>query len=959
MKPNSWSMRIPTLTLAATLGCLAHLELELQAAAANDSPASLERLFTLKVKPLLEEKCQGCHGDPTQEIKGGLDVTSRATLLKGGVDYPNPVVPGHPEQGVFMTAVRWEDPDLEMPPKENDRLSTEQVEQLERWIRGGAPWPDASRQAEIRAEEKERKVTEDGELVPTSGGLSEAWTFRRYAPEDLWAWRPLLPERKDFRGHVVDQGLQDRWKAEGVKPAPRANGRALVRRVFYDLIGLPPSPEEVEAFFQQQSENPEKAWQDLVESLLASPHYGERWAQHWLDVARYADTGGYSNDYERSNMWRYRDYVIRAFNEDKPYNQFVMEQLAGDELADASLRERVPDEATYLKARTNGDYLPMEAEWLVASGFLRLGPWDPAMVKNPEARQLYLDDVVNAVGQTFLSTALRCAKCHDHKFDPIPTRDYYRIYAAFSTTQLAERQAPFLPEENLDGMEAGKEDVERLLEFARERVQGLKNKQETAARAWYREHGLPYVPEAERKNLPDEMKPPRHVGLDITDQGRLKVREQDEWIWERRLERYEPMVQSVYNGPVPSFLNARKLRIKSGGGKLPEDTIYLGGALEAPGENLTPGVLSPLGIPSGVGSEKDPYALPQTEGGRRLALAKWIADTQNPLAARSIVNRVWQHHFGQPLAGNPNNFGAKGAKPTHPQLLDALARELITHDWSLKHLHRVILTSEAYRMSSRHPDAAQLAQMDPDNQMLAYFPPRRLTAEEIRDAMLKVSGEWNPEMGGVPVSPEIHMEVALQPRMIQFSLAPAYQASRTPAERNRRTIYAYRVRGLADPFLEVLNQPNPNDSCEMRDATAVSPQAFALFHGEGMHHRSLAFASRVVREASNPEARIHRAFQLAYGRDASTKELDRLLRYMEDMQAYHGKVHPEPIQRPVSIVRSLVEEFSGEPFEYEEILPVYEDYTPDLEASAASVEVRALADLCLLIFNSNEFLHLD
>ena len=273
----------------------------------------------------------------------------------------------------------------------------------------------------------------------------------------------------------------------------------------------------------------------MIDRLLASKHYGERWAQHWLDVARYADTGGYSNDYERSNAWRYRDFVIRSLNEDKPYNQFVIEQLAGDELADQSLRSRINDWDKYQAARTKGDYNERESELLVASSFLRMGPWDPAMVKKPEARQIYLDDVVNAVGQTFLSTTMRCFKCHDHKFDPLPTKDYYRVYAAFSGTQLSERNVPFLSGENREGFNEGRELTRALLEFAQEKVDALTTKRENAAREWYKKNNLGYVNLQGRKNLPDEMKPPRHVGLSPEEQGRLKVREQDVWIWDPAL----------------------------------------------------------------------------------------------------------------------------------------------------------------------------------------------------------------------------------------------------------------------------------------------------------------------------------------------------------------------------------------------------------------------------------------
>lgn len=924
--------------------------------------AEIERLFTLKVKPMLSEKCFGCHGDPNKKLKGGLDLTSREKFLQGGDEFSETLVPGSAAKSFVMKAVKWEDEDYEMPPKKNDRLSEEQIVDLAKWIEAGAPWPSEERQKEIHLAEQEREVTEEGVLVKTSGGLADEWTFRRYQPEDIWAFRPVQkPELPNLKGrNPIDGLIGEKLSGAGVEAAPKADPSTLIRRASFDLTGLPPTPLEIFEFRRAYKENPDQAWSDLIDRLLASKHYGERWAQHWLDVARYADTGGYSNDYERSNAWRYRDWVIRSLNADKPYNEFVIEQIAGDELADRSLHSRIKDWDKFQTARQKGNqYNQKEAELLVASSFLRMGPWDPAMVKKPQARQIYLDDVVNAVGQTFLSTTMRCFKCHDHKFDPLPTRDYYRMYAVFEPTQLAERPVPFLRDESRQDFEHGKALTKRLLAFARSKKNALYEKRESAARQWYQESNRKYVAHKDRKNLPDEEKPPRHVGLDHVDQGRLKVREQDEWIWNRRLERYEPMVQTVYNGPVPGFLNARKLRMNARANNKwrPDSRILAGGALEAPGEKVTPGVLSALGVPVDENRTGDPYQLTDELEGRRLGLAKWIADARNPLTARSIVNRVWQYHFGKPLAGNPNNFGVKGAKPTHPRLLDWLAADFVDNGWKMKRLHRLIMTSQTYQQGGRHPQMKKLRTDDPDNDLLAYFPSRRLTAEELRDAMLRITDELKAEGGGVPIMPEMNLEVALQPRMIQFSIAPGYQPSRTPDERNRRSIYAYRVRGLANPFLETFNQPNPNDSCDVRDAASVSPQAFTLMNSDVVTARSIAFALRVEREAKTVPEQVRRALQLAFGRLPTAREAKQLTAYVEEMQAYHEGVEAEKKSYPTRITRSLVEEFTGKPFEYEEILPVFEDYEADKQGADVSANTRALADLCLLLFNSNEFVY--
>ncbi len=977
------------------------------AADPQDSAKAAERLFVLKILPLLKTKCFGCHGNDVKDIKGGFDVRSRQALLKGGESEESAMVPGKPEDSPLYLAVIWDG--LEMPPKQNDRLSKQETEFIRQWIVAGAPWPDATAQLVIQKREWSVIENEDGIIVPTSGGLADSWTYRRYRRGDLWAFRPVrkpaVPEMSNVEQGIsndegkskpstdlnfdihnslfdirhshnpVDRFLNKTLVAAKVNPAPQANARTLIRRATFDLTGLPPTPDEVTRFLTQWKRAPKPAWNDLIDRLLASPHYGERWGQHWLDVTRYADTGGMSNDFERSNLWRYRDYVIRSFNNDKPYDQFVIEQLAGDELADDSVRQRKGGgENAVLRTQLNGDYTDQEAEWIVATGFLRLGPWDNAMITADEARQIYLDDIVNVVGQTFLSTTMRCFKCHDHKFDPLPTRDYYRMYAAFATAQMAERAVPLLPTENLAGFDEGQAHVERMRKFAIDAKNKLIAKREAAARQWFAEHKLPYKNDQQRRNLPDEIKPPRHVGLDHVEQGQLKVREQDEWIWTRRLERYQPMAQSVYNASRAALAwnGARKLRIdnRADRKKRPDTFILTGGALTAKGTSVGPGVLSATGLAIDAKAD-DPYLLSDDVSGRRLALARWIAHPANPLTARSIVNRIWQHHFGRGIAGNPNNFGAKGAKPTHPKLLDYLATDFVENGWKIKRMHRLIMTSAAYRQSSRHPNAEKLRIDDPNNALLAYFRPRRLTAEELRDSMLSVTGELNRATGGLPVMPEINMEVALQPRMIQFSLAPASQPSRTPAQRNRRTIYAYRVRGQSDPFLELFNQPNPNDSCEARDVAAVTPQALTLLNSDVATDRSIAFALRLRRESATavkdgkvqaddePAFQIQRAFALALGRDPTASEQSRMLAYVSDMRRYHKGVEVEPVNFPTEITRSLVEEFSGAVFEYTEILPVFERYVADKKAADVSAETRAVADMCLLLLNTNEFLFVD
>jgi mono/diheme cytochrome c family protein len=913
-------------------------------AASPDAQQQGERLFSLKVYTILSSKCFACHGEDASKIKGELNLTSRDDVLKGGESAKPSLVPGQPMLSpIYLAATREHEPDWPvMPPKENDRLTAKQITTLKQWIELDAPWPEEAVRSKYIAEDRSKVFTVEGILVKTSGGLSDNWTYRRYKPANLWAFLPVIKPKppENSLDNPVDAFIRYKLKANNFKAAPQADFRTLVKRAYYDLTGLPPTPQQIYQFRLSWDKNHLKAWGKLINELLSSPHYGERWGQHWLDVARYADTGGYSNDYERSNAWRYRDYVIRAFNNDKPYNEFVIEQIAGDELWEKQAEDK------------------RDPELLIATSFLRMGPWDPAMTLAPQARQIYIDDAVNSVGQTFLSTTMRCFKCHDHKFDPLPTRDYYRMYAVFAGTQLAERPAPFLKVENRSGLAQKKAMTQRLWDYAKTKHNELHQKQEASARKWFNQRGKKYLDENARKKLPDEEKPPRHAGLSPEEQGRLKVRMQDEWIWNRRLERYQPLVQGVYNGPIPKNLNARSMRMPNNPEQkiLPASNILLGGSLEAPGEEVSPGVLSALAVAVPNKAENH-YQISSELKGRRLQLARWIADPKNPLTARSIVNRVWQHHFGKPLAGNPNNFGAKGGKPTHPDLLDWLAADFVEHGWKFKRLHRMIMSSSTYRQSGSHPDLDKLKNTDPDNALFAYHPPRRLTAEEMRDSLLLTTGELNHAQGGFPVMPEINMEVALQPRMIQFSLAPAYQPSRTPTERNRRTIYSYRVRGQADPFLELFNQPNPNNSCEERDSAAVTPQAFTLLNSQVMSDRAIALALRAEKEFDTLPLQVKRVVQLAFGRVPDKVEWERLKNYVTKMQKYHANHQPEEVEYPKSITRSLVEELTGQPFEYEEILPAFEKYLPDKKPADVNANTRALADLCLLLFNSNEFIY--
>ena len=856
-------------------------------------------------------------------------------MLRGGSSSRSVLVPGNAAASLLYEAVTRSNAKLQMPPKETDRLTDEQVWRIRDWIDAGAPWPDEETERAYLREDLTMARTAAGVRVPTSGGLSEEWTSRRYKEEDLWAFRPLTEARppESARRHPIDAFVSARLGDVGLAPAPRADRRMLIRRATFDLTGLPPAPDEIEAFLNDKAPD---AWQKVVDRLLESPHYGEQWGRHWLDVVRYADTAGYSNDWERSNAWRYRDYVVRSFNADKPYDRFVLEQLAGDLLD------------------------PGDPVMRVATGFLRMGPWEhTGMMQRVASRQNYLDDVTNSVGETFLSLPLRCAKCHDHKFDPIPTRDYYAIYSVFATTQPAEVPAEFHEGENRNYFEQERARLEKLVAWAEADVAKIKAKEEAAARTWCADRGIEYQPREELKDKPEGQKPPRHVGLSVDDQGFFKVRNNDARIWKRRLERYQALTHGVYEGPV-KVRDSVRLRIPPSDelvGDPPESFILEGGSAYSRGDRVEPGVLSAIPVSYSPGEPRPRHEVPTTMSGRRLALARWIASPDNPLAVRSIVNRIWQYHFGRGLAGNSNNLGKMGKSPTHPELLDWLARAFVEKSWSIKQMHRLIMMSETYQQADRPADPAATAERDPENFLLSYFRPRRLTAEEIRDSMLAVSGELNPEVGGLPVFPEVNGEFQSQPRMNQVTIAPAYQPSRLPRQRNRRSLYVYRMRMQMSPHFEVFNQPNYDLSCERRDSSTVTPQVFSLMNSDNTVDRSIAMAVRLQEEAGQVADQIDLAFELVFGRSPSAEEAERMSAHLQRMVAHHERHDPEPSFPPRQLDRTVVEEMSGLALQYKEPLDVYDDYVPHTKPWDVEPATRALADVCLLLMNSNEFIY--
>ena len=985
-----------------------------------------ETLFVRRIAPLFAGKCLACHGKDEAKIKSGYDMRTAASAFKGGDSGEAAIVRGKAGLSPLWLAVTraHEDEWKPMPPKEADKLTAEQIGWIKEWINGGAPWPDDARAQEIAKTNAAKWAAEDGVMVQGISGNSPEWTNRKYKADGLWAYQPVrkppVPGNSAQSSVLSAQSSNSAPGAKilstdalstehssvnpidafllakmppGVTPAPPCDARTFIRRATFDLLGLPPTPEEVAAFEAESIRNPQSAIRNLIERLLASPHYGERMAQHWLDVARYADTGGFANDYERGNAWRYRDYVVRSFNSDKRYDQFIREQIAGDEIADApNLKSEISN---------------LKSDLLIATGFLRMGPWElTGMEVAKIARQRFLDDVTNSVGETFLAHSLQCARCHDHKFDPVPTRDYYSIQAVFATTQLSERDAPFLPEENVAGFAEKKYLEARRAEYIAT-LRQLDDKLVQNAQRWFAEKKMDAAkwnaaieqaraqPRVNRngkrseaggvfdgarailtkQGVPEDQFPPKFTGFTPEDYGNERVARKglERLKWE--LDRYEPFALAVHDGRTPDvkavLAPVRMPANRMTEGELEETRVLAGGDPFSQGATVTPGTLSVLDAINPQSAIRNPQSIV----GRRAAFAEWVANPNNPLTTRAIVNRVWLWHFDQALAGNPNNFGSTGKKPTHPELLDWLAATFVEKGWSFKELHRVIMTSEAYRRSaqfsvpsaqSKKDAGAKLstehwilstspASREDAEKSYAVFRPRRLTAEELRDAMLAATGELNPALGGIPNRPEMNLEAALQPRQVMGTFAAAWVPNPKPEQRNRRSIYALKIRGLPDPFLEVFNEPAPDFSCERREASTVTPQVFSLFNGQPIHARALALANRAVKETKSDEAALTRCFELAFSRQPNADELQSTLAHWRTMETMQKDAKHETKKPPLEVRREAVEENTGEKFSFTEKLHANADFIPDLQPADLDAHTRALADVCLVLFNSNEF----
>ena len=809
------------------------------ALSARSAELTPDERFRAEVWPLLEGSCVRCHGAEKQ--KGDLRLDSREAALEGGESGPA-LIPGKPDESLMLKLVRHAEKDRKMPPKE--KLGDAGIAALEHWIADGAPWPSLT-------------IAETEAPVPVEK-LGNAWSDPRnpivkiFGGQrlDLWSLKPIAdpkPPKSEAR-NPIDAFVFAKLEAVNQRPAPEADARTLCRRLYFALTGLPPTPEDVETFVADTIRNPQSAIRNLTDTLLASPRYGEHWARTWLDVVRYSDSNGFDWDEFRPQAWRFRDYVIRSLNADKPFDRFVREQIAGDEL----LADAPHDSA--------------EQDTLIAITFLRLGPHDNSAAQfgeGPRVRAALMNDLVETTGAAFLGLTLSCARCHNHKFDPVSQADYYRLRAFFEGVKfrddlpldLAPEQAAIRRHnEELDGrVEEKRKARDAIATPAKERLRA-----ERLAKLSSEERAL-VEPSEEKRNAATEKKiaaiEKRIAPSDDEVKAALGDDARKQWDDANgELQAVKKQLRHFTTGLLMAEENAAP----------PVTHILFQGDISKPREAVAPGFLSAL--------DPNPAIIQKTarekSSGRRSALADWLVSERNPLVARVLVNRVWQAHFGEGLVATPNDFGLAGARPSNPELLDWLAREFMRGGWSLKKLQRLIVTSATYRQAAPSPAVA-------DAHLFAGQVPRRLSAEALRDSMLAVAGRLVVSEGGPPVWPEVPQDVLnANPAVLDDNAEKTKGWYPSPPEKlGVRSIFLVQKRGLRVPWMDTFDFPDSATSCPRRNVSTVAPQALTLLNSAFATQMAHAFADRLQREAGHdPAAQIDRAFALALQRAPDDSE---------------------------------------------------------------------------------------
>jgi len=757
--------------------------------------------FEKQVRPILTERCHKCHGE--QKAKGGLRLTGRDAVLQGGDTGPA-AVPGNSGASLLVKAIGYAG-ELQMPP--SGKLPQAELDILTRWVDAGLPWTPSESAATAKPAPHAKPVS-DG--------------------KDYWAYkpvrRPAVPTSADpsWVRTPVDAFIAAGLTAKGLSPNPPADRVALIRRLTYDLTGLPPTPDEVDAFVADHSPN---AWERLVDRLLASPHYGEKWGRHWLDVVRYAETNGYERDGPKPFAWRYRDYVIRSFNADKPYDLFVKEQLAGDELPNAGI------------------------DGIVATGFYRLGLWDDEPVDPKQALFDGYDDLATTVGQAFLGMTLNCCRCHDHKGDPLPQTDYYRLVAFFRDIRPFSDTRDTSSRFNLTDISPPekRQVYETELNRRQARVDELRRRMKPVEDA-----AIEKMPPEDQLNVQDGKRAEVVKKVPLFLEGPAK----DEYLALAR------ELDAIRKKPKPAQDLA--LSVNNCDPRPPATHVLIRGNPHAPAAEVKCGFPAVLGAADPVIPE--PAAGAKTSGRRRF-LADWIASPDNPLTARVLVNRVWQGHFGRGIVASCNDFGQFGDRPTHPELLDWLAHEFVRGGWSVKRIHRLILLSNAYQMSARANDAGLKA--DPLNTRFWRFNMRRLQAEEVRDSVLAASGRLNLAQFGPSVYPPLPKEVLAGQSMPGDGWHPS-----PPDESNRRSVYVHVKRSLQVPLLATHDQADTDTSCPVRYTTTVPTQALGMLNGAFMNEQAAAMAMRLCKELPGEmSTRVRHAIRWTTGRIPADDEV--------------------------------------------------------------------------------------
>jgi hypothetical protein len=751
------------------------------ALAGTGTADSRNAFFETNIRPVLVARCLKCHGG--EKTSNSLSVSTRDALLKGGDSGPA-ILPGRPEQSLLLQAIRYQSDDLKMPP--DKKLPDRVIADFEQWIREGAAWPRAR------------------DSVTAPGPAKEApWAFRPVRkvrpPDDPSGWSAT----------PVDRFVRAAMREHHLSPTSPADKRTLLRRMSFDLLGLPPTLEEVEAFQRDESPN---ATARVVERLLASPLYGERWGRHWMDLVRYADTAGDNADYPVPEAHLYRDYIIDSFNSDKPYDQFIREQVAGDLLAKGGPREKY-------------------AERVIATGFLAQSR--RYAITPYEVWHLTLEDTIETLGRTYLAMTLRCARCHDHKVDPIPTSDYYRLYGIFNSTQYPYPGSEFFSQFRLN-----------------------------------RKAFVPLVPPTEAAPIVRAFDSDvRQMQLDIERLQKQSVRDAQARAKLADLQRRLADMQRLGSPP------ALPVAYSVCEGQIGDANIQLHGEPEQLGAKV------PRGVPHFLPGL--PITAPGPGESGRLQLADWLASPRNPLTARVMVNRIWQYHFGRGLVETSSYFGLRGSAPTHPELLDCLAAEFVDHGWSIKWLHRLILASKTYQLASTADPAREA--VDARDIWLWRFQRQRHDAESIRDAMLSVSGTLRLGRPKPYPFPQVSSW--------QYTQHHPFVANE---QSQYRSVYLLTHRLRRDPFLGTFDEPDASSSTDVRVSSTVPQQALFLMNSDVVRNLAEGFARRLRAASSDSSARIELAHELAYSRRALPGEIQRADAYLQryNQQAADAGLEP-------------------------------------------------------------------